>query len=105
MVSQGMRISVIPRVGVLYRVRAGSMVRTYDERAGLDRIAEARTGLPRFEGYRLQALAFAYRQERQQHAALRADVERPLWRRAGSVLKRRLRRLVRAHTPKAGPSP
>ena len=59
--ASGGHILVIPKVGVLYRVRQNSMVRTYSEwGTSMQRLAKCGVGLPRYEGLRLQACLRSY---------------------------------------------
>jgi glycosyltransferase involved in cell wall biosynthesis/SAM-dependent methyltransferase len=54
-VSKGFKISIIPKVQCLYRVRANSMVRTYGKWEAMRRLASNTFGLSKFETYRLQS--------------------------------------------------
>jgi len=54
-IGSGYRISVIPRVDCLYRVRSNSMVRTYPDWPAAKRLAYT-SGLPTFESIQMQRL-------------------------------------------------
>lgn len=80
--SSGGRIGVVPRSDILYRVRAGSMARTYDRFPAMMRVARSLEALPRFDALRLQAElrdAEAGRERsralEEENAALRARLE------------------------------
>jgi hypothetical protein len=72
--SAGKKIAVIPKIGVLYRVRAESMLRTYDVWPAMRRLANNMTGLPRYENYRLQAMMRSYSAVQLQLATCQAEL-------------------------------
>lgn len=72
--SAGRKIAIIPKVGILYRVRAESMLRTYDAWPAMRRLANNMTGLPRYENYRMQAMMRSYGAIEQELAATRNQV-------------------------------
>jgi GT2 family glycosyltransferase/glycosyltransferase involved in cell wall biosynthesis len=55
-VSNGGTLGYVPKLGMLYRVHAQSMSRTYPEFPATRRLARATTILPRWEAYCLQAM-------------------------------------------------
>jgi glycosyltransferase involved in cell wall biosynthesis len=59
--SAGRKISIIPKIGCLYRVRKQSMLRTYRTWPAMRRLAKNMTGLPSYENYRLQAMMRNYK--------------------------------------------
>lgn len=71
--SSGHRIGVIPKAGCLYRVRQGSMLRTYKVWPAMRRLARNMEGLPRFENFRLQAVMRNWRDE---ESSMRAELYR-----------------------------
>lgn len=72
--SAGKKIAIIPKVGILYRVRAESMLRTYDVWPAMRRLANNMAGLPRYENYRMQAMMRSYGAVEQELAATRAEL-------------------------------
>jgi len=59
-ISASGKILVIPREDCLYRVRAQSMLRTYETWPAMRRLAGNMLGLPRYENFRLQSAMRAY---------------------------------------------
>lgn len=55
-ITNGLRIAIIPKVTCLYRVRKNSMARTYSEWPGQIRLYQTTGGLSRFESLQLQRL-------------------------------------------------
>ncbi|MBA1360445.1 glycosyltransferase [Burkholderia gladioli] len=72
--SSGKKIAVIPKPGCLYRVRATSMLRTYQTWPAMRRLARNMAGLPRFENFRLQAMMRYMRETEAERDALLARV-------------------------------
>lgn len=104
--SSGHRIGVIPKVGCLYRVRQGSMLRTYKVWPAMRRLARNMEGLPRFENFRLQAVMRNWRDEessmrselirlRAEHSYMSAEMNRASVKATRSIVAR-LARFPRA---------
>ncbi|MBD2750014.1 glycosyltransferase [Microvirga sp. BT688] len=72
--ARGCRISIIPQAGCLYRVRSSSMVRTYNTWPAWKRLARSIDVLPRYESFRLQALARDYLRVSQAEGMLRDEL-------------------------------
>lgn len=75
LLTASLTISIIPKEGCLYRVRAQSMLRTYEMWPAMRRLANNMLGLPRYENFRLQAAMRDYRIALTREAEMRETIQ------------------------------